>query len=81
MPTATLTSKGQVTIPVEVRHQLGLAAGDRIEFVQVDDSGRYEIIPATKSIRVLKGILRRPLQSVSIEDMNNAIADQGASAT
>ena len=31
-PSSTISSKGQVTVPVEVRHRLGLKAGDRVEF-------------------------------------------------
>ena len=40
MATATLTSKGQITIPVEVRHALQVGTGDRVEFVQIAP-GRY----------------------------------------
>ena len=32
MPSSTLSSKGQVTVPIEVRHRLGLKAGDKVEF-------------------------------------------------
>jgi AbrB family looped-hinge helix DNA binding protein len=35
-PTSTISSKGQVTVPVEVRHRLGLKEGDRVEFVSED---------------------------------------------
>jgi antitoxin PrlF len=80
MASATVTSKGQVTIPVDVRNHLGLAAGDRIEFVLNDETGRYEVVPATRSVTALRGIIRKPAKPVSIEDMNAAIADQGASA-
>jgi antitoxin PrlF len=80
MPSATITSKGQVTIPVNVRNELGLATGDRIEFILNEQSGRYEVIPATHSVTALKGIVRKPAKPVSIEDMNAAIAEQGASA-
>lgn len=80
MATATLTSKGQVTIPVDVRTHLGLATGDRIEFVFNEQSGRYEVVPATRSVTALKGIIRKPAQPVSIEDMNAVIAEQGAVA-
>jgi antitoxin PrlF len=80
MTSATVTSKGQVTIPVAVRNQLGLAVGDRIEFILNDETGRYEVMPATRSVTALKGIIRKPAKPVSIEDMNAAIAEQGASA-
>jgi antitoxin PrlF len=80
MASATVTSKGQVTIPVDVRNQLGLATGDRIEFILNDETGRYEVVPATRSVTALKGIIRKPAKPVSIEDMNSAIAEQGALA-
>jgi len=77
MSTATLTSKGQVTIPVEVRQRMGLDTGDRIEFVQLE-SGEYAIKPAIDDVRSLKGLLRKPSKPVSIEDMNAAIRKRGA---
>ncbi|MDF3831636.1 AbrB/MazE/SpoVT family DNA-binding domain-containing protein [Cupriavidus basilensis] len=80
MASATLTSKGQVTIPVDVRTHLGLSTGDRVEFVLNEQSGRYEMVPATRSVAALKGIIRKPAKPVSIEDMNTAIAEQGAAA-
>ncbi|WP_144630002.1 AbrB/MazE/SpoVT family DNA-binding domain-containing protein [Bordetella genomosp. 13] len=80
MSSATVTSKGQITIPVDVRQQLGLSAGDRVEFVLNEASGRYEVIPATYPVTALKGIIRKPVRPVSIEDMNAAIAEQGDKA-
>lgn len=80
MASATVTSKGQITIPVGVRHQLGLAAGDRVEFVLNEETGRYEVFPATGSVTALKGIIRKPARPVTIEEMDAAIAEQGASA-
>lgn len=80
MTSATVTSKGQITIPVHVRTQLGLATGDRLEFIFNEATGRYEVVPATQSVTALKGIIRKPAKPVSIEDMNAAIAKQGASA-
>jgi antitoxin PrlF len=79
MATATLTGKGQITIPVEVRLALRLDAGDRVEFVEVEP-GRFEIVPATRSVRALKGMFGKPRRTVSIEEMNAAIAKRGASA-
>ncbi len=76
MTTATLTSKGQVTIPADVRQRLGLESGDRIEFVEID--GGYAIKPAIDDVRSLKGMLRKPAKPVSIEDMNDTIRARGA---
>ena len=77
MTTATLTSKGQVTIPAEVRQRMGLDTGDRIEFVELE-SGGYAIQPAIDDVRSLKGLLRKPSSPVTIEDMNTAIRTRGA---
>ena len=78
MAAATLTSKGQITIPVQVRTALGVDAGDRIEFVEIE-KGQFAIIAATRSVRELNGLLyRKERKPVSIEEMNAAIA-KGAS--
>lgn len=79
MATATLTSKGQITIPAEVRQVLGVDTGDRVEFVEVGP-GRYEFVAATRSVTALKGMFGKPKKTVSIEEMNAAIARRGASA-
>lgn len=77
MSTATLTSKGQITIPADVRRSLNVDAGDRLEFVEVAP-GRFEVVAATRSVRELKGMLGKVERPVSIEEMNRAIARQGA---
>lgn len=79
MTTATVTSKGQITIPVDVRQSLNVAAGDRVEFVEIEP-GRFEVIAATRSVRELRGMFGKPAKRVSIEDMNRAIAARGAAA-
>lgn len=79
MTTATLTSKGQITIPAEVRQALKVDAGDRVEFVQIAP-GRYEFVAATQNVSELKGMFGKPAKSVSIDDMNEAIAKRGAAA-
>ena len=58
MPTATLTTKGQVTIPKEVRRHLGVDTGDRLSFV-VQDDGTVLVEPITRHVRELGGILQR----------------------
>ncbi|MBN3804154.1 AbrB/MazE/SpoVT family DNA-binding domain-containing protein [Paraburkholderia sp. Ac-20336] len=70
MASATVGMKGRVTIPRQVRSQLGLAAGDRIDFVRNDETGRYELIPANRRIKALKGIVAAPARPISVEDMN-----------
>ena len=79
MTTATLTSKGQITIPADVRHDLKVDAGDRVEFIQIAP-GRYEFVAATQNVTALKGMFGKPKKSVSIDDMNRAIANRGAAA-
>ena len=77
MSTATVTSKGQITIPAAVRATLGVDAGDRVEFVEIV-KGRFEIVAATESVKSLKGMIAKPLLPVSIESMNAAIRSRGA---
>jgi antitoxin PrlF len=79
MSTATLTSKGQITIPADVRRLLNVEAGDRVEFVQIEP-GRFELIAATRSVQELKGMFGKPKRRVSIEEMNVAIATQASRA-
>ena len=73
MSTATVTSKGQITIPKEVRDALGLESGDRVEFV-ASAPGVYEILAASKDVRELKGMIARPRKPVAVEDMRKAVA-------
>lgn len=79
MTTATVTSKGQITIPVQVREALHVGTGDRVEFVEVA-VGRYELIAATRSVIELKGMFGKPKKTISIEAMNAAIARRGSAA-
>ena len=73
MAAATITSKGRITIPVQVRTALGVVAGDRIEFVEVE-KGQFAIVAATRSVKELNGLFRdRRRKPVSIEEMNAAI--------
>jgi antitoxin PrlF len=76
MTTATLTSKGQITIPKEVRERLGVEAGDRLEFVE-EEKGVYKVVAATKDVRHLKGIVSKPGRAVSVEEMNRAVRKSG----
>ena len=73
MPSATITAKGQITIPVEVRTALGVDFGDRIDFIEIE-KGRFVIIPATCSVQELKNLIPKPKRPVSIEEMSGAAA-------
>jgi AbrB family looped-hinge helix DNA binding protein len=79
MTTAMLTSKGQITVPVQIRKDLGVNSGDRVEFVQIAP-GRYEFVAVTREVTALKGMFGKPKATVSIEAMNVAIAQRGAGA-
>jgi len=74
-----ITTKGQVTIPKNVRDTLHVQMGDRIEFIQISEE-RYEIIAVTKNVEQLKGIVKsKNKKAVSIDEMNNALALIGSS--
>lgn len=78
MPIATLTSKGQITLPLAVRTALGLSAGNKVDFVPMD--GSFMVVPVRSDVATLKGrFAGRVKKPVSIEAMNEAIAD-GASS-
>lgn len=76
MSQATITSKGQVTIPAPVRANLKVGAGDKIEFVEIEN-GKYEVIAVTREVKSLKGLFKST-NTVSIDDMNQAISENAA---
>jgi len=66
----TMTSKGQVTVPREIREQLGLKSGDKMTFTMLSD-GTVVMRPKNRRLSELAGALTRPGQpKVDIEDMN-----------
>ena len=75
MAAATLTSKCQVTLPKSVPERLGVEAGDRIECIESKEG--FLILPATRDIRTLKGIVPKPTAPVFIDDMNRAVSKMG----
>ena len=79
MTTATITSKGQITIPTSVRQALALDAGDRVEFIQIE-SGQFLFVAMNRSVTELKGMFGKPAKVVSIKDMNRAAVAFAASA-
>jgi antitoxin PrlF len=66
---STVTSKGQVTIPVEVRRFLGLKHGDKLTFI-LDGEGRVELkVPKYPSIASLAGAAGRLSRSLPMDEM------------
>jgi AbrB family looped-hinge helix DNA binding protein len=74
MSAATITSKGQVTIPKGIRDQLNLHPGDRLDFL-IEPDGTVRIVPLTTSIRELKGMVPAPERALSLVEMNEAIVN------
>jgi antitoxin PrlF len=73
MPTSTVTSKGQITLPREVRHALKLDVGDKVDFVAVE--GGFKLVPLRTDVRDLKGrFAGRGKRPVTLEEMDEAIA-------
>jgi len=73
MEESTITARGQTTIPKPVRQRLGLKAGDRIRFF-IHSDGTIVIRPVVP-VTALKGLVKWSGPPVSIEEMNDAIAE------
>jgi antitoxin PrlF len=77
MPTATLGSKGQITIPQAVRAALGLHPGTKVDFVPMADG--FKLVPHRNEAASLKGrFAGRVAKPVSIAAMDEAIAAEAA---
>jgi AbrB family looped-hinge helix DNA binding protein len=73
MALATITTKGQITIPKSVRDSLMLSTGDQIEFI-VTDKREALIRPISKKVDEVFGILHKPgRKTVSVEEMDAKI--------
>lgn len=70
---ATLSSKGQITIPKKIRNYLKLKTGDSIQFF-ISKNGHVELSTKRISSKALYGFLKSPLKEpVSLEEMDEAI--------
>ena len=76
MPISTMTSKGQVTVPLAIRSRLGIGPGDRLSFT-VRGDGVLEVVPETGDLLALAGSLKPRVTGITLDDMDDAIA-QGA---
>lgn len=80
MSIATMTSKGQITVPKDVRDELRLAEGSKVFFVRLSHGG-YRIVPRTGSVHDWAGMLRDPARApMTIEEMDEAVAEAVAEA-
>ena len=74
----TLTSKGQITLPMAVRTASGLGVGNQVDFVR--EGASFALMPVRSDVTALKGrFAGRVKKPVSIEAMDQAIA-AGASS-
>ncbi len=74
---ATITSKGQVTLPKPIRDRLHLRPGDKIDFI-MDADGGLRVVAVTASVTELKGMLPKPRVPVTLLAMDEAIAAEAA---
>lgn len=72
--TATLTSKGQITIPKEVRDKLGLKPGALVRFI-IDEAGQVAISPVLYSLDDLFGFLGPAPTSLSLEEIDAKVQE------
>ncbi|MEM9481241.1 MAG: AbrB/MazE/SpoVT family DNA-binding domain-containing protein [Verrucomicrobiota bacterium] len=77
MTTSTISSKGQTTIPVEVQRKLGVRPGDKLQYFFEED-GTVSLLPKTASISDLRGILPKPERALSVEEMEDGLAESAA---
>lgn len=73
---SVMTSRGQITIPAEIREKLGLCSGNKLEFLLKDD--QIIILPINRSIRTLKGMLPKPENTLTCDEMNEIIKIAGS---
>jgi antitoxin PrlF len=74
---ATITSKGQLTLPKKIREKLNVHSGDKVEFL-IDENDNIFILPVKTSVKELKGMVPPPGKVVSLKDMEGAIILEGS---
>ena len=73
---ATISTKGQLTIPKPIRDHLSLRAGDKVMFF-LEEGGGVRFAPVTYPVTRLKGMVPKPARTVSLEEMQVAIEKEG----
>ena len=77
MPASKLTSKGQITVPKDIRDALGVQPGDRIAFT-IKRDGTVTVAADTIDVRSLRGSLKSDVRGVTLEAMDEAIRKSAA---
>ncbi len=71
---ATVTDKGQVTVPKEIRDKTGIVPGSRLDF-EVQEDGTLLVRVLTRGADSLFGLVHRPgIKPRSVEEMDQGIA-------
>jgi len=79
MISETVSSKGEIVIPLEIRNHLKIQPGSKVAFV-IDEEGRVKLIPLNVPVETLSGKLHRPgMKAATTEEMDLAIAQSIAS--
>lgn len=71
MLSSAVTTKGQVTVPAELREKLGIKPGDRVGFVE--ENGRLILQPHPQGVAAAFGILKAK-KSASLKELDAAVA-------
>jgi antitoxin PrlF len=77
MHISTITSKGQTTIPKNIREKLNLITGDNIEY-HINNDNSVTLCHSNLDILNLYGLMRKTSKKVSVEDMNKVISERRA---
>ena len=73
-----LTSKGQITIPKNIRDKFNLHPGDKVEFI-LDEKNNCRIVPLWNSVKEMKGMLGPVSRIVAIDEMDDGIRKEAVS--
>lgn len=74
MALATVTSRGRITIPKPARETLGIRPGDRVQFL-IREDGIVQLLPQTRDLLSLAGMLVPRSKGVTVEDMDQGIGE------
>lgn len=74
---ATITSKGQITLPVSVRRALKIKTGDKLDLIVTED-GEIRGKPISSSLSTLAEILPPAKRKLSLKEMDAAIEEEAS---